>query len=53
VQEAAFGFHTRKVQEGLRFGMLLFILSEVMLFFAFFWGFFHVSLSPSIAIGDM
>jgi heme/copper-type cytochrome/quinol oxidase subunit 3 len=33
--------------------MILFILSEVMLFFAFFWGFFHFSLVPSIAIGNV
>ena len=32
-------------------GMLLFIVSEIMFFFAFFWGFFHVSFNPSIAIG--
>lgn len=43
--------HTVEVRRGLRYGMLLFIVSEVMFFFAFFWGFFHVSLSPSIAIG--
>jgi cytochrome c oxidase subunit 3 len=29
------------VQHGLRVGMLLFITSEVMFFFAFFWAFFH------------
>jgi cytochrome c oxidase subunit 3 len=32
-------------------GMLLFILSEIMLFFAFFWAFFHFSLIPSVNIG--
>jgi heme/copper-type cytochrome/quinol oxidase subunit 3 len=31
--------------------MLLFIVSEVMFFFAFFWAFFHSSLSPAFAIG--
>lgn len=30
------GFHTKKVQEGLKMGMVLFIVSEVMFFFAFF-----------------
>jgi len=45
------GKHTKKVQFGLRIGMLLFILSEVMFFFAFFWAFFHSSLSPAIQIG--
>jgi len=30
------GHHTRAVQKGLRFGMVLFIASEVMFFFGFF-----------------
>jgi cytochrome c oxidase subunit 3 len=37
--------------KGIRLGMVLFIISEVMFFFAFFWGFFHSSLNPSIDIG--
>jgi len=36
IKESSQGFHTSKVQHGLRMGMILFILSEVMLFFAFF-----------------
>jgi heme/copper-type cytochrome/quinol oxidase subunit 3 len=37
VREGTFeGHHTTVVQHGLRFGMVLFIVSEVMLFFAFF-----------------
>jgi len=36
IKESSQGFHTSKVQQGLRMGMILFILSEVMLFFAFF-----------------
>jgi len=36
VKESSQGYHTKKVQHGLRMGMILFILSEVMLFFAFF-----------------
>ena len=36
--------HTSPVKVGLRIGMLLFILSEVMFFFAFFWAYFHSSL---------
>jgi len=51
VRESSQGYHTRKVQKGLRMGMLLFILSEVMLFFAFFWAFFHFSLVPSVNVG--
>lgn len=33
--------HNPVVQHGLRWGMALFILSEVMFFVAFFWAFFH------------
>lgn len=43
--------HTTYVQKGLRLGMILFIVSEIMFFFSFFWAFFHSSLSPSIQIG--
>jgi len=53
VLESGQGYHTKKVQEGLRMGMLLFILSEVMLFFAFFWGFFHISLVPAVNVGNI
>ena len=47
------GQHTKQVQYGLRSGMLLFIVSEIMFFFAFFWAFFHSSLSPTPAIGSL
>ena len=30
------GHHTKAVQTGIRYGMILFIVSEVMFFFAFF-----------------
>jgi cytochrome c oxidase subunit 3 len=46
-REATFeGYHTPVVQIGLRFGMALFIASEVMFFAAFFWAFFTSSLFP-------
>ena len=45
------GLHTAQVQNGLMYGMALFLLSEAMLFFPFFWAFFHTSLSPSYAVG--
>jgi len=52
VREATYeGQHTKAVERGLALGMLLFIVSEVMFFFAFFWAYFHVSLSPAIEIG--
>jgi len=43
--------HTVQVMRGIRLGMMLFIVSEVMFFFAFFWAFFHSSLSPAMGIG--
>nr|AIA77219.1 cytochrome c oxidase subunit III [Megalyra sp. MM-2014] len=45
------GCHSIEVLNGIRLGMLLFILSEVMFFFSFFWTYFHLSLSPSVEIG--
>jgi cytochrome c oxidase subunit 3 len=39
------------VQYGLRFGMVLFIVSEIMFFVSFFWAFFHSSLAPAIQLG--
>jgi len=47
------GKHTLKVQDGLRLGMILFIVSEVMFFVSFFWAYFHSSLAPSIFIGGV
>nr|WCH62807.1 cytochrome c oxidase subunit III [Dromaeolus sp. ZM-2022] len=47
------GLHTFKVTFGLRWGMILFIVSEIMFFLSFFWGFFHSSLTPSIELGMM
>jgi cytochrome c oxidase subunit 3 len=52
VREATFEEqHTFAVQRGLRLGMILFIASEIMFFFAFFWAFFHSSLAPTYNIG--
>lgn len=45
------GKHTFKVSTGLRWGIILFIVSEVLFFFSFFWTFFHRSLSPNVEIG--
>ncbi|MBI4183429.1 MAG: cytochrome c oxidase subunit 3 [Proteobacteria bacterium] len=52
VREATFeGHHTPVVQIGLRYGMALFIASEVMFFAAFFWAFFDSSLFPAASTG--
>jgi heme/copper-type cytochrome/quinol oxidase subunit 3 len=47
VREAVFqGHNTPVVEIGSRYGMLLFIASEVMFFLAFFWAFFDFALYP-------
>jgi len=47
IQEAEHdGYHKPIVQLGMRYGMALFICSEVMFFAAFFWAFFNSSLAP-------
>ena len=54
IREATFeGNHTKIVKKGLKIGMILFIVSEIMFFFSFFWAYFHSSLSPSIEIGSV
>lgn len=45
------GLHTQAVQRGLRIGVIVFIITEVLFFVSFFWAFFHSSLSPTIEIG--
>nr|AIL54773.1 cytochrome c oxidase subunit III [Siboglinum ekmani] len=52
IRESTFqGYHNFYVSINLRFGMILFILSEVLFFAGFFWGFFHSSLAPNIELG--
>lgn len=45
------GLHTFTVTLGLRWGIILFIVSEVFFFISFFWAFFHSRLSPAIELG--
>lgn len=45
------GLHTYMVVNGLRWGIILFIISEILFFISFFWAFFHSSLSPNIELG--
>jgi cytochrome c oxidase subunit III len=44
IKEAHSGAHTRVVSMHLRYGMIMFIASEVMFFVAWFWAFFDASL---------
>ncbi|MFZ5608298.1 MAG: cytochrome c oxidase subunit 3 [Pseudomonadota bacterium] len=53
VKEANGGDHTAVVQLGLRYGMILFIASEVMFFVAWFWAYFNASLFPTEAVGGV
>jgi cytochrome c oxidase subunit 3 len=50
INEAHKGDHTRVVQISHRYGMIMFIASEVMFFVAWFWAFFDASLFPNEAI---
>nr|AXS65785.1 cytochrome c oxidase subunit 3 [Cucujoidea sp. 22 KM-2017] len=52
IRESTFqGNHSFKVLKGLEWGMILFIISEIMFFLSFFWSFLHNSLSPSMELG--
>ncbi|MCB1452745.1 MAG: cytochrome c oxidase subunit 3 [Rhizobiaceae bacterium] len=50
IKEAHQGDHTRVVSLHLRYGMMMFIASEVMFFVAWFWAFFDASLFANEAI---
>ena len=47
IREAHSGDHTPVVQLHLRYGMIMFIASEVMFFLAWFWAFFDSAIFPS------
>ncbi|MFN0218759.1 MAG: cytochrome c oxidase subunit 3 [Hyphomicrobium sp.] len=47
IREAHKGDHTPVVQMHLRYGMILFIASEVMFFVAWFWAYFDSALFPA------
>jgi len=51
-REATFqGHHTLIVKRGIKRGIILFIVRELLFFFRFFWAFFHARLSPDIELG--
>lgn len=45
-------YHSENVRHGLKFGFVLFIVSEIMFFFLF-WAYFHSSLAPVVQIGSV
>ena len=50
-ESATPGLHSAVVRLGLRYGMMMFIASEVMFFVAFFWAYFHFALYPEHVSG--
>lgn len=53
IREATYqGNHTLEVVKGIKMGVVLFIVSEIMLFISFFWALLHSSLSPSVELGS-
>lgn len=54
VNEGSFrGDHTLVVRRGLKYGFFLFIVSEFMVFFGFFWAFFHSAYNATFYIDEM
>jgi len=52
IREGTFeGQHTLGVADNLKLGMILFIVSEIMFFFAFFWAFFSFECKPNNCVG--
>ncbi len=51
IKESRQGDHTPVVDLGLRYGMILFIVSEVMFFVAWFWMFFEAALYHDVRAG--
>ncbi|MCO6048549.1 cytochrome c oxidase subunit 3 [Mesorhizobium sp. RP14(2022)] len=47
IKEGREGYHTPVVSLHLRYGMIMFIASEVMFFVAWFWAYFDASLFPA------
>nr|YP_009164250.1 cytochrome c oxidase subunit III [Taeniogonalos taihorina]AIE11788.1 cytochrome c oxidase subunit III [Taeniogonalos taihorina] len=47
------GEHTSYIVKMMKFGMILFIMSELLFFISFFWSYFHFYLAPSMDIGMM
>jgi len=51
-REATFqGHHTIIIKSILKWRIILFIISEILFFFSFFWAYFHIRLSPDINLG--
>lgn len=53
IKEGQQGHHTPVVQIGLRYGMILFIASEVMFFVAWFWAWFEQWIFSAVRLPDV
>jgi len=53
INEAEGNQHSKVTQLGLRYGMVMFIASEVMFFFAWFWAFFNAAIYPTEQMGGI
>ena len=52
IEEGLFlGLHVKPIVREIKWGIILFIVSEIYFFFAFFWRFFHNKLRPSMDLG--
>ena len=51
-EETYQGLQKKTVTNGLRYGIILFIVSEMLFFVPFYWAFFHTRLSPAIELGS-
>lgn len=45
------GYHTEKVENGIRIGFILFVISEILFFISIFWAYLHSALSPTVELG--
>ncbi|MEO1187753.1 MAG: cytochrome c oxidase subunit 3 [Pseudomonadota bacterium] len=52
VKEGRTGGHTPVVEIGLKYGMVLFIVSEIMFFAAWFWSFFELAIFYPARVGS-
>lgn len=54
VRERTFqGFHSKIIISGIKFRIILFIISEIFFFIRIFWCYLHIYLSPRIEIGSL
>lgn len=52
IKEGRTGDHTPVVEIGLKYGMILFIASEIMFFGAWFWSFFEFAIFHAARVGE-